>query len=350
MAINITSKKYEGVRSKTLNDGDIAYYVRYTDKEGTRKEVKVGNKSEGWSEKRASLRRGELQNQTIESAHKKVLFDEVAQDFLELQKLHIKGGSYLSYRAKAQHLSHFIGKKELKAITLKDLNDMIKTLSENKAPKTINSILDFAKGVFSFAKKEYGIENKAIDDVKRFKINNNRERFLSLVEIKKLEDSVQNDEALKIFVSLALSTGARLMGIINITKKDIDLEKNEVIINDFKNNSKYIAFLNNKTKSIIKKRIEHIGDDERVVPKGRRLIVEALRPILNNLFNEGVADRKQKVVIHTLRHTFASHLAIKGVPIQIIQKLLNHKDIKMTMRYAHLMPQSGKEYVENLWS
>ena len=47
---------------------------------------------------------------------------------------------------------------------------------------------------------------------------------------------------------------------------------------------------------------------------------------------------------------YASHLAIKGVPIQIIQKLLNHKDIKMTMRYAHLMPQSGKEYVENLWS
>lgn len=347
---NITSKKYEGVRSKTLNNGDIAYYVRYTDKEGTRKEVKVGTKSEGWNEKRASLKRGELQNQTTESTYKKVLFDEVAQAFLDLQKLHIKKRSFFSYRTNAQHLSHFIGKKELKAITLKDLNDMIKTLSENKAPKTINTILEFAKGVFSFAKKEYGIENKAIDDVKKFKINNNRERFLSLDEIKKLEDSVQDDEALKIFVSLALSTGARLMGIMSIKKKDISLEKNEVIINDFKNNSKYIGFLNNKTKNIIKKRIEHIGDDERLVPKGIRFITEALRAVLNNLFNEGITDRKQKVVIHTMRHTFASHLAIKGVPIQIIQKLLNHKDIKMTMRYAHLMPQSGKEYVENLWS
>ncbi|WP_216358491.1 tyrosine-type recombinase/integrase [Helicobacter sp. 13S00401-1] len=51
-----------------------------------------------------------------------------------------------------------------------------------------------------------------------------------------------------------------------------------------------------------------------------------------------------------MRHTFASHLAIKGTPIQIIQKLLNHKDIKKTMRYAHLLPTSGKEWVEGLWS
>lgn len=347
---NITSKKYEGVRSKTLNNGDIAYYVRYTDKEGTRKEVKVGNKSEGWSEKRASLKRGELQNQTTQSTYKKVLFDEVAEAFLELQKLHIKKRSYLSYRTNAQHLSHFIGKKEIKAITLKDLNDMIKTLSENKAPKTINSILDFAKGVFNFAEKEYGIENKAIDEVKRFKTNNNRERFLSLDEVELLKENVKNDEALKIFVALALSTGARLMGIMSISKKDINLDKGEVIINDFKNSSRYIGFLDKETGALLKKRLENIKDDERVVPKGRRLITEAIRPILNNLFNEGTTDRKQKVVIHTLRHTFASHLAIKGVPIQIIQKLLNHKDIKMTMRYAHLMPQSGKEYVENLWN
>ncbi len=65
MAKNVTSQRYEGVRSKILNNGDISYYVRFTDKEGLRKEVKVGNKSEGWSEKRASLKRGELQNQSL---------------------------------------------------------------------------------------------------------------------------------------------------------------------------------------------------------------------------------------------------------------------------------------------
>ena len=76
-----------------------------------------------------------------------------------------------------------------------------------------------------------------------------------------------------------------------------------------------------------------------------------LRPILNKLFNVGLDrdDRKNRAVIHTLRHTFASHLAINSTPIFTIQKLMNHKDIKMTMRYAKLAPDSGLEMVKELY-
>ncbi|WP_415408347.1 tyrosine-type recombinase/integrase [Sulfurovum sp. CS9] len=73
--------------------------------------------------------------------------------------------------------------------------------------------------------------------------------------------------------------------------------------------------------------------------------------MLNRLFNEGLdtSDRKNRVVIHTLRHTFTSHLAINGTPIFTIQKLMNHKDIKMTMRYAKLAPDSGMKMVKGLY-
>ena len=42
--------------------------------------------------------------------------------------------------------------------------------------------------------------------------------------------------------------------------------------------------------------------------------------------------------LHDLRHTFASHLTSAGVQIQVIQELLGHQSIEMTMRYAHLAP------------
>lgn len=63
---------------------------------------------------------------------------------------------------------------------------------------------------------------------------------------------------------------------------------------------------------------------------------KSTKKIFNKLFNQKLDknDRKNRVVVHTLRHTFASHLAINGTPIFTIQKLMNHKDIKMTMRYA----------------
>ncbi|NIT60961.1 MAG: tyrosine-type recombinase/integrase, partial [Aliifodinibius sp.] len=49
-------------------------------------------------------------------------------------------------------------------------------------------------------------------------------------------------------------------------------------------------------------------------------------------------DFPEDYCLHTLRHTFASHLALKGVPIQQISLLLGHKDIQTTMIYAHLLP------------
>ncbi|MEA2050725.1 MAG: tyrosine-type recombinase/integrase, partial [Campylobacterota bacterium] len=82
-----------------------------------------------------------------------------------------------------------------------------------------------------------------------------------------------------------------------------------------------------------------------------RIIQRHLKTILDELFNKGLAirDAKNRVVVHTLRHTFASHLAINEVPIFTIQNLMNHSDIKMTMRYAKLAPNSGKVAVQGLY-
>jgi len=51
---------------------------------------------------------------------------------------------------------------------------------------------------------------------------------------------------------------------------------------------------------------------------------------------------------YTIRHTFASCLAIKGTPIHTIQELLGHKDLRMTLRYAHLSPAHLAEAVETV--
>lgn len=56
----------------------------------------------------------------------------------------------------------------------------------------------------------------------------------------------------------------------------------------------------------------------------------------------------RRVGWHVLRHTFASHLAMRGVPIKSIQELLGHSDIRQTMRYAHLSPDVKEDAVKLL--
>jgi integrase len=55
-------------------------------------------------------------------------------------------------------------------------------------------------------------------------------------------------------------------------------------------------------------------------------------------FNKGITDPRQKVVAHTLRHTFASWHVTAGTDIYTLKELLGHSVIQMTERYSHLAP------------
>jgi integrase len=56
----------------------------------------------------------------------------------------------------------------------------------------------------------------------------------------------------------------------------------------------------------------------------------------------------RKIGWHTLRHTFASHLAMRGVPLPAIKDLMGHATITTTMRYAHVAPSTLRAAIEML--
>ncbi|MDO8576553.1 MAG: tyrosine-type recombinase/integrase [bacterium] len=56
----------------------------------------------------------------------------------------------------------------------------------------------------------------------------------------------------------------------------------------------------------------------------------------------------RKFTWHSLRHTFASHLAMKGAPLHVVQALLGHSTIIMTMRYAHVAPSALRAAIDLL--
>jgi len=56
----------------------------------------------------------------------------------------------------------------------------------------------------------------------------------------------------------------------------------------------------------------------------------------------------RRISWHVLRHSFASHLVMQRVPLKAVQELMGHATIEMTLRYAHLSPEVGRNAVQLL--
>jgi len=87
-------------------------------------------------------------------------------------------------------------------------------------------------------------------------------------------------------------------------------------------------------------------------PKARRVITDKLGHGINSIrksFKHALNEAEiENFTFHDLRHTCASWMVQSGVPILNVKEILRHQDIKMTMRYAHLAPDSGRAAVQAL--
>lgn len=352
--------KFTGVyyiESITNDKPDKTYYIRFKDTNGKDTELKIGKFSEGIREQYCNLKRNELLTkirlgEEVHIKHRqkdKIFLKDIAIEYFNTRAESSSKNKDLSILNK--HLLPYFEDVNLETVSKKDILDLKKIKLETPlAPKTVNNILSLLGSIIKYAIKEELLSNDSSKFIIKFNPDNDRERFLSVAEIKRLYKAVEDNKRLYLFCKLSLTTGARLATTLNIRKKDIDFTHKILTLKDFKNNTTYKAFLKDDVAELLKEYTQELEHSEQIFDVQETAIQKPLREVLNTLFNKKLDkdDRKNRVVIHTLRHTFASHLAINGTPIFTIQKLMNHKDIKMTLRYAKLADHSGRSEVDGL--
>lgn len=262
-----------------------------------------------------------------------------------------------------------IGMKPLSAIMREDVQAIIDSLvAAGAAPATIKqyrSIISYTFTQASLMKLEGTIifkgQNPAIG-VKVPPITNARERFLTANEAKALVNAAKKlpNQDLHDCIVLSLNTGLRLGELQRLEWPDVDLTYAMLTVRDEAHRKPGGKVpLNNTALKIFKKR----HDARQIAPSmnmvfppidgctARTNFSHAFKALVDSIgLNDGIRpdDRARRIVFHSLRHTFASWLACNGEDIYRIQRLMRHKSITMTMRYAHLIPDATRAAVHNL--
>lgn len=281
--------------------------------------------------------------------------EKLFEEFTTYSKTNHAPNSQKRYRAILDNFRSFLEQfpflTKISHLTTKLFEDY-KTFRKNKgaANKTINIELQMLRAMFYLAMKwGYATENpvKGVSSLKEDK--NKKPRFLSKEECKLLLENC-GQELFPIFYTF-LNTGMRKGELENFEWSDIDFERRKIKIrvkDDWspKTNEREIP-INDGLLELLK---QHRDKNKRgrwvFHNKGERIEPNSLRKKLITIAkNSGIIGLTK---IHTLRHTFASHLVMNGVDLPTVKKLMGHSDIETTMIYSHLADDHVDKAVEKL--
>ena len=285
-----------------------------------------------------------------------------------------------TYRGWAWRLADFLGARPVESATGEDVRSFLSHLAT--AQRVGASAQKQALNALVFLLRE--VEGKELGDFGEFTRARRRLRLpvvLSREECARLFEAMEGVP--KLMAELAYGSGLRLMELLRLRVKDVDLERRQVVVRGGKGDRDRVTVLPEQLLEKLAAHRERLrrlhGQDregalpgvwlpeglERKWPKageswewqwfwpsrelsndprtGLRRRHHVLDVTFQHYVREGARRAKlnKKVTPHVLRHSFATHLLERGTDIRTVQELLGHQDVATTQIYTHVMLKPG---------
>lgn len=215
----------------------------------------------------------------------------------------------------------------------KTINDYHFQLKQQRgySAKSINQSVSALKYYY----REVLHKNINFEAISRGKKGNQKPKFYSKQEISKILDAVSNTKH-KAILTLTYSAGLRISETLALKPADILADRKQVFVKGSKGDVDRYTILSDKALVLLTKYQKEYkpGDYLFEGQFGGKYSDSSVR----NVFDKALEQAKvpKKGAVHSLRHSFATHLIENGVDVRIVQKLLGHKSLKTTEIYTHV--------------
>ncbi len=188
-------------------------------------------------------------------------------------------------------------------------------------------------------------QNWNMTDIPRVKKASKLPVALSGEQVKLLLDSVQNLKH-KTMLATSYSAGLRVGELLDLKVSDIDSNSMRIRVRNGKGKKERYTILSKNTLHLLRAyyRIYKPADYLFANPySGERLCNRTIQQLF--LDKKRALGFPKDATLHSLRHSFATHLLLSGTDIVAIQKLMGHSNIRTTSIYLHLTAQDVMKVV-----
>lgn len=251
----------------------------------------------------------------------------------------------------------FFGEKTpLKNITRAKIEDYRAERLKTVGNRTTNIEVQVLMTLLRHAVERDELEVRFLPRIKKLEEPSGRVRFLSQEEIQLIRGAaIKHGPQMAAYVHLMLYAGLRSGEALNLRWEDIDFQQKALHVTSR-------AEWTTKTKrgrtiplclelfEFLSDRLKSVSDDAVLIVGGEETTPYMLKRHFNRVVRSAglSVDGENKVTAHILRHTFASHLVMNGIPLHTVAALLGHSTTATTQIYAHLAPDHLKGAVEQI--
>ena len=235
--------------------------------------------------------------------------------------------------------------KQPEEIGNNDLKKYLYYMVEQKkvATSTLNIIINALKFYYGEV-----LRKKFIYEVKRPRKDKKLPVVLSKKEVKKIIDATTNIKH-KAILMLIYSAGLRVSEVVKLKPEDIDSERKLIFIRGAKGRKDRYSTLSIVALKTLRIYYESFKPKDWLFPgqkKGRHISTRTVEKVFEDVIKR--AGIKKDVSVHSLRHSYATHLLEGGTDLRYIQELLGHKSSKTTEIYTHVSKKSTGKIVSPL--
>jgi integrase len=240
------------------------------------------------------------------------------------------------------HLSPLLGRKPLDGITNEHVQRLKRAMHE-KSPKTVNNALAVLSVLLKKA-VEWGVIDRMPCAIRLLRVTAPAAGFHDFDQFERLVAVADGaDRETRLIVLLGGEAGLRCGEMIALEWSDVDLAKRQLCVQRSDWNGQVTSPKGGRLRYIpLTLRLTTALREHRHLRSSRVLCQSDGKPLTRQQVQYRIkrASRRANVSdgVHLLRHTFCSHLAMRGAPARSIQELAGHSDLGMTQRYMHLSP------------